>query len=109
GALRKETVALIAEVKKASPSKGVLIEDFDPVRIATTYAENGAAAISVLTDEQFFQGSLDYLKAIHEAVPVPLLRKEFVIDPYQVVEARAYGASAVLLIVAALSDSQLAE
>jgi indole-3-glycerol phosphate synthase len=108
-ALRRETVALIAEVKKASPSKGVLIEDFDPVRIATTYAENGAAAISVLTDEQFFQGSLDYLKAIHEAVNIPLLRKEFVIDPYQVVEARAFGASAVLLIVAALSDEQLAD
>ena len=108
-ALRRDTVALIAEVKKASPSKGVLVEDFDPVRIAAAYAEYGAAAISVLTDERFFQGHLDYLKAIHEVVNVPLLRKEFVIDPYQVYEARAFGASAVLLIVAALSDEQLAE
>jgi indole-3-glycerol phosphate synthase len=108
-ALRRDTVALIAEVKKASPSKGVLIEDFDPVAIATAYANNGAAAISVLTDEQFFQGSLDYLKAIRAVVDVPLLRKEFVIDPYQIYEARSAGADAVLLIVAALADEQLAD
>ncbi len=108
-ALRRETVALIAEVKKASPSKGVLIEDFDPVAIATTYAHNGAAAISVLTDEQFFQGNIRYLQAVRAAVTVPLLCKEFVIDPYQVYEARAFGADAVLLIVAALADEQLAE
>ena len=108
-ALRRETVALIAEVKKASPSKGVLIEDFHPVRIAKAYADNGAAAISVLTDARFFQGSLDYLKAIRAAVDVPLLRKEFVIDPYQVIEARAAGADAVLLIVAALADTQLVD
>ena len=108
-ALRRDTVALIAEVKKASPSKGVLVEDFDPVKIASAYATNGAAAISVLTDEHFFQGSLAYLEAIREAVDIPLLRKEFVIDPYQVYEARAAGADAILLIVAALADSQLAE
>jgi indole-3-glycerol phosphate synthase len=107
--LRRDTVALIAEVKKASPSKGVLIENFDPVAIGTTYAENGAAAISVLTDERFFIGHLDYLVAIRRAVSIPVLRKEFIIDPYQVFEARAAGADAVLLIVAALEDSQLAE
>lgn len=108
-ALRRETVALIAEVKKASPSKGVLVEQFDPVAIAGTYAQNGAAAISVLTDERFFQGSLRYLEVVRAAVDVPLLRKEFVIDPYQVYEARVAGADAVLLIVAALADAQLAE
>lgn len=108
-ALQKDTVALIAEVKKASPSKGVLVEDFDPVRIATTYAANGAAAISVLTDETFFQGSLRYLREIRQAVAVPVLRKDFIIDPFQVDEARASGADAVLLIVAALEDGQLAE
>ncbi len=108
-ALRRDTVALIAEVKKASPSKGVLIEEFDPVRIGQTYAENGAAAISVLTDERFFQGSVRYLKAVREAVRVPVLCKEFVIDPYQVYEARAFNADAVLLIVAALSDTQLVD
>ena len=109
GALKRETVALIAEVKKASPSQGVLIEDFDPVRLATTYAENGAAAISVLTDEKFFQGHLRYLRAVHEAVDVPLLRKDFIIDSYQVTEARAACADAVLLIVAALDDAKLAD
>ena len=107
--LRRDSVALIAEVKKASPSKGVLIENFDPVAIGKTYAENGAAAISVLTDERFFIGHLDYLRAIRSVVDVPVLRKEFIIDPYQVYEARAAGADAVLLIVAALEDSQLAE
>jgi indole-3-glycerol phosphate synthase len=108
-ALRRDTVALIAEVKKASPSKGVLIENFDPVAIGKLYAENGAAAISVLTDEQFFQGHLDYLRAIRAAVDVPVLRKEFIIDPYQVYEGRAAGADAILLIVAALDDDQLAD
>jgi indole-3-glycerol phosphate synthase len=106
-ALQKSTVALIAEIKKASPSKGVLIENFDPVAIGKTYAENGASAISVLTDEQFFQGNLDYLRAVRAAVNVPVLRKDFVIDPYQVYEARAAGADAVLLIVMALEDAQL--
>jgi indole-3-glycerol phosphate synthase len=107
--LRRETVSLIAEVKHASPSKGVLIEDFDPVALGTTYAENGAAAISVLTDRQFFMGSLDDLRAVRAAVGVPVLRKDFIIDPYQVYEGRAAGADLMLLIVAALEDGQLAD
>jgi indole-3-glycerol phosphate synthase len=109
GALQRETVALIAEVKKASPSKGVLIENFDPVAIGRMYAENGAAAISVLTDVDFFQGHLDYMRDVRDAVAVPVLRKDFIIDPYQVYEARAYHADAALLIVAALEDGQLAD
>ncbi len=108
-ALRKDTVALIAEVKRASPSKGILMEDFAPVMIATTYNQNGASAISVLTDEDFFMGHLNYLTAVRESVTVPVLRKDFVIDPYQVYEGRVAGADAILLIVAALSDSQLEE
>jgi indole-3-glycerol phosphate synthase len=108
-ALHKSTVALIAEVKKTSPSKGVLIEDFDPIAIGKTYAENGASAISVLTDEQFFQGHLDYMRFVRAAVNVPVLRKDFVIDPYQVYEARAAEADAVLLIVMALEDARLAD
>jgi indole-3-glycerol phosphate synthase len=107
GALRRDTVALIAEVKKASPSKGVLIADFDPVSIARVYAANGAAAISVLTDEQFFQGSLDHLRAARGAVELPVLRKDFIIDPYQIYQARVANADAALLIVMALEDSQL--
>jgi indole-3-glycerol phosphate synthase len=109
GALRRDTVALIAEVKKASPSKGILIEDFDPLAIGKAYAENGAAAVSVLTDEQFFMGHLDYLRLLSRELPIPTLRKDFVIDPYQVYEAREAGAAAVLLIVAALEDSQMAD
>jgi indole-3-glycerol phosphate synthase len=121
-------VALIAEVKKASPSKGVLVENFDPLALARTYAENGAAAISVLTDMRFFQGSLKYLQGIRQLLgtgdwgagkvshlplanpqsPIPILRKDFIIDPYQIYEARAYGADALLLIVAALDDASLA-
>lgn len=100
-------VAVIAEVKKASPSKGVLCEDFDPLHIARTYAQNGASALSVLTDERFFQGHLDHLRAIRLHVPIPVLRKDFLISRYQVLEARVAGADAVLLIVAALSDGQL--
>ncbi len=107
--LQRETVALIAEVKHASPSKGVLIEDFDPVALGKIYAGNGAAAISVLTDQRFFMGHLDYLTQIRAAVGVPVLRKDFIIDPYQVYEARAAGADAILLIVAALEDAQLAD
>ena len=101
------TVKLIAEVKKKSPSKGVIREDFDPVSIAETYVENGAAAISVLTDKHFFAGELDYLRAIREVVDVPLLRKDFTIDPYHLYQARAAGADAVLLIVAALTAAEL--
>lgn len=108
-ALRREKVALIAEVKKASPSKGLLIADFDPVEIAKTYAENGAAAISVLVDQKYFQGHIDYLRAVRAAVQVPVLFKEFVIDSVQVVQARAAGADAVLLIAAALQDERLAD
>ena len=108
-ALQGDTVSLIAEVKRASPSKGTLTRDFAPVLTAAAYAHNGAAAISVLTDEDFFQGRLDYLTAIRRAVAVPILRKDFVIDPYQVYEGRAAGADAILLIVAALSDGQLAD
>lgn len=105
--LDRETVSLIAEVKKASPSKGVLIEDFDPVTIGKAYGDNGAAAISVLTDENFFQGKLDYLTQVHDVVRVPVLRKDFVIDAYQIYEARSAYADLILLIVAALDDAQL--
>ncbi len=100
---------IIAEVKKASPSKGIIREDFEPLSLARTYATSGAAAISVLTERQFFQGSLDFLPLIREQVALPLLRKDFLFDPYQVYEARAFGASAILLIVAILSDEQLTE
>ncbi len=102
-------INLIAEVKKKSPSKGVIREDFDPIQIAETYAENGAAAISVLTDVQFFDGSLEYLSSIREVVDVPLLRKDFTIDPYHIYQARVAGADAILLIVAVLTPDQLRE
>jgi indole-3-glycerol phosphate synthase len=108
-ALRGNTVRLIAEVKKASPSKGVLIEDFDPLALATTYTANGAAAISVLTDAPFFQGSLEYLAQIRQQVNVPLLRKDFIIDPYQIDQTYLAGADLVLLIVAALAAGQMAD
>ena len=100
-------VSLIAEVKRASPSKGLLRRDFDAVALARQYESNGAAAISVLTDEHFFQGSLDHLRAVRDAVNIPVLRKDFVLDPYQVYEARAAGADGVLLIVSALNDDDL--
>ncbi|MBC8171511.1 MAG: indole-3-glycerol phosphate synthase TrpC [Anaerolineae bacterium] len=109
GVLHQAKVALIAEVKKASPSKGVLITNFDPVKIAKTYAENGAAAISVLTDKQFFQGDLKYIYDVREVVSVPVLRKDFIIDSYQIYAGRASGADAILLIVAALPDGLMAE
>jgi len=110
GALRKPrhgSVALIAEVKKASPSAGIICKDFDPVRIAREYEAAGASCLSVLTDEKFFQGSLDYLKNIRQAVRLPLLRKDFIIDERQILEAIEWGADAILLIVSILSDAQL--
>jgi indole-3-glycerol phosphate synthase len=109
-ALRKPRcgdIGLIAEVKKASPSAGEICKDFDPVRIAKEYEAAGASCLSVLTDEKFFQGSLDYLRQIRTAVTIPLLRKDFIIDERQILEAIEWGADAILLIVAILTDEQL--
>ncbi len=108
--LKGDDIRLIAEVKMASPSRGVLRTDLDPVELARTYAQNGAAAISVLTEERYFGGNLEHLAAIGEALDnIPLLRKDFIFDPYQAYESRASGASALLLIVAILSHSELSE
>ncbi|MBX9628051.1 MAG: indole-3-glycerol phosphate synthase TrpC [Gemmataceae bacterium] len=106
---RPGEVRVIAEVKKASPSAGVIRADFDPVAVARTYERHGVAAISVLTDVEYFQGSLDYLTTVRRAVGVPVLRKDFVIDRYQLLEARAAGADAALLIAECLPGDRLAE
>ena len=108
-ALKGDSVRLIAEVKKASPSKGILRPEFDPVALARTYADNGAAAISVLTESKYFGGHLNHLSEIRKEVNLPLLRKDFIFDPYQVYESRACGADAVLLIAAILEPEQLVE
>lgn len=106
-AARKRPMGLIAEVKKASPSKGLIRADFDPAKLASAYRDAGADCISVLTDVQYFQGSADYLRAVREAVDVPLLRKDFTIDVRQIYEARLLGADAVLLIAAILTTAEM--
>ncbi|MEM6471975.1 MAG: indole-3-glycerol phosphate synthase TrpC [Planctomycetota bacterium] len=100
-------INVIAEVKRASPSAGLIREDFDPVEIAKSYVEGGASCLSVLTDEPFFQGSLEYLKSVRQAVDVPLLRKDFIVDRYQLLQARVHGADCVLLIAECLSADEL--
>jgi indole-3-glycerol phosphate synthase len=107
--VKPKSLTLIAEIKKASPSQGVIREDFDPVAIAKIYQEAGAAALSVLTEEDFFQGNLAFISAVKEAVSLPVLRKDFILEPYQVYEARYFQADAVLLIADLLSKDKLVE
>ncbi|WP_121626615.1 indole-3-glycerol phosphate synthase TrpC [Poseidonibacter antarcticus] len=106
---KEEPIRIIAEVKKASPSKGVIKEDFNPMEIAQAYSNSGANAISVLTEPHYFQGDLEYLTAIRRYVPTPLLRKDFIVDKYQIVEALVYGADFILLIAKALGTKELKE
>ncbi len=108
-ALRKTDLTIIAEIKRASPSAGVIRDDFDAAQIAASYSHSGADAISVVTESEYFQGSVDYLEDVRACTRLPLLRKDFIVDPYQICEARAYGADAVLLIVCVLSAQQLIE
>jgi indole-3-glycerol phosphate synthase len=104
---KKGLVSVIAEIKKASPSKGIIRGDFSPTEIAKQYETNGATCLSILTDEKYFQGSLNYLKQVRTQVDIPLLRKDFIVDEYQIYQSKLYGADCILLIVSALSDTQL--
>ena len=107
--LENDSINIIAEIKKASPSKGIIREDFNPVEIAKIYQDNAAVAISVLTDKKYFQGDIEYLNQIRKNVSLPLLRKDFILDEYQLYEAKVFGADAVLLIAAVLDKNQLTE
>jgi Indole-3-glycerol phosphate synthase len=106
-ALHSEEMSIIAEIKKASPSKGVIRKDFDPSALAREYAENGASAISMLTDKKYFQGNIRFISDVRASVSLPILRKDFIVDSYQLTEAKAFGADAILLIAAALKPNQL--